>query len=152
MGKEITPRDWEAVQVVCRYLMIGYSTEQAASMAGVNKSTVLQWQKQPWWHDAMKESTSKEFQVMAAKALGNIAKSLDDGDVSTSKWFLNKVHHILGENARAGAAQIETEVIDVKALDGLSDDELREVAGVRTKEDDFIEAAWAEVDEEFKDG
>lgn len=77
----------ELLQVIRNYLESGQSRNYACIMAGISPSTLSRWLQ----NDdtlAMKVATWESNLNYLARA--NIAKSIQNNDVNTSKWYLEK--------------------------------------------------------------
>lgn len=137
------PSDWDAAVTVARYRMLGYTQAEAGDMAGVVASTVSSWENSPWWTAAMDEARTKEFSETAAKALGVIKNKINEGDATTARWFLNKVHPVLADKSRQG---IRSEDRGIPDLSDMSETELRKLAADENDDDEVIDAEFEDAD------
>jgi|OM-RGC.v1.026549379 hypothetical protein len=87
--KRPTGKKWELVVDVARRVAIGLSIADIAREAGMpTRATIGAWRKQSWWMEAVHEAESVTDRDMVLAARANIARAVQDGCISTSKWLL----------------------------------------------------------------
>ena len=106
--------------------MCGMSYNQVGSLIGVSGSTVSRWTREDDWSAIMREASSVEFSEMAARALGVVKGAIDDGDVKTARWYLEKVHPVFQKQTPAMVEAQERQRLP--DLSDMSQDELRRLA------------------------
>lgn len=83
------PQDWEKAVSVAYLRAIGHTQIEAAEGAGCGVRTLRDWEKSPWWRDAMAEARGRWLQGAEAFARRGILSALvDQGEYAQMSRFV----------------------------------------------------------------
>ncbi len=87
-GNAFTPEEkTNIIQAVEKYMLLGYDLKKASIMARVSYSTVYMWYKAD---DSLRIKLDAAKWSVNSKARHNLIKSVNSGDLQTSKYWLEK--------------------------------------------------------------
>lgn len=148
----IKDEDWDKAVKVARYLMLGNSREDVAGMLDIKVGKIRSWEGCELWSKVMNEAASDELENMAAKALGVINKKINEGDVVTARWYLDRAHPYLGKNSKKKLNGNTPKTAEA-SLEDLSDEELEKIAYEEEElSEEVIDAEYEELQEEINHG
>jgi len=149
---EFGPSDWDKAIEVAKYRAFGYTQREVAAKVGVSAPTISRWENSSWWGQAIEEAKTGEMRELAGRALNTVREAIEEGDVTTARWYLERTeprlsksgsgggssHNVQVNVGVAGGGNATTEVIEdangnTRRIEDMSEEELRELAGEDTK-------------------
>lgn len=119
------PKDWDKAVAVARYRMCGLTQADVAGIVGLSSQTISAYESSNWWSQALAEAARAEFSHIAAQALGVIKSKIEEGDATTARWFLSKVHPALSDKPTPLQGPEQKQLPGVEEM---TDEELRQLA------------------------
>jgi transposase-like protein len=117
----------ERIRIVLQALKLGLSYEAAASLAGVNRNTVLAWRNE---HEEFREACERVIGQCQEKH-ATIVSTAAETDPKWAAWFLERRFPLEWGNLRPeviAARKAVMEPPEQDASDGVSDEQLKEAA------------------------
>lgn len=113
----------DVLELLAPYLQLGYTIKKACDLAEVPDSTVF-----TWLNDGSPEAEQLRAKIVAmqnrpkAKAREVIIKSITNGNVETSKWFLERTERDEFSTKTEVAVTVNEAEKKSKQLDGILND------------------------------
>lgn len=124
------PRSWDKAVSVAFVRLIGGSQEAAADSAGCARRQIVEWERSPWWPDAVAEARTRWFQGGDQRTMRALYQALSDGDANTARWWADRrIPELQPPKQRlsgpdGGAIPITGLVLNADDLKRLPDEEL----------------------------
>lgn len=87
MAQGIEFNQEEVIESLRPYFMLGYNRRRACMFGGIDNSTLSRWEKD---NPTLSTKIDAWINSVNAKARENIARKISAGDVSESKWWIEK--------------------------------------------------------------
>ena len=81
----------------------------------------------PDWPSALDAASNMRYAAIFGKALRSVEKAIDDGDVVTSRWALERLSRVLSSSAKdreVGISVMQTMTMPETEVEELPDDEV----------------------------
>lgn len=134
MADGTRPNDRKKALMAAQLLMLGETHTKTAKLLEISATTLTNWKNGPAWPDYVAKAKSiPANEMLAYRARAKLFELLDSPD---DKVALKAVMHVMDNTdflpaALAVAAQEAAAAIDeLEGLDDMSDEELREAAGL----------------------
>lgn len=122
MSTDVTPRNMQLARDAADLRIQGYTWDAISEAVGVSTVSLYKWRKSSWWPGLMQEMMGERVSYHLVKARENIFQAIEEGDVRTSKWFMERF-----DPALAGAKITESEPRAAKPISQFTNKELQEL-------------------------
>ena len=85
------PHNREKALSACLFRLLGATQREAAESARVGERTLRQWEKCSWWIALEDEARARWCRGLAAKARVTLEKGIEDGDLRSARWALERL-------------------------------------------------------------